>query len=97
MKYLNKRKIHLTRPYDPALSMCSRPIRGHARRAHYRKTFNKISEDERCKECDKIANGAPPLAYWAGKTRPSRKTKAVPPQRLRSSQENTIIYADDAE
>ena len=97
MKYLNKRKIHLARPHDSALSICSRPIRGHARRAHYRKTFNQILEDERCKECDKIANGAPHLAYWKGKTRPSRRAKATLPQQLHSSQENTIIDVDDAE
>ena len=96
MKYLNKRKIHLARPHDPALSICSRPIRGHARRAYYRKTFNQISEDERCKECDKIANGAPHLAYWKGKKRPSRKTNATPPHQPYSSEENTILDADDA-
>ncbi len=73
MKYLNKHKIHLAQPYNPVLSMCSRPIPWKERRANHRKTFNQLPKEERCGSCDKIVNGAPDRAYWAGKKWPESR------------------------
>ena len=74
-----KRKIHLTRRDDHTLSLCSRPIRRLDRRANYRKTFNQISKEERCSDCDSIANGAPHRAYrYATMQAPTTASRSTP-------------------
>jgi hypothetical protein len=49
----------------------------------YRKTFNQIPKEERCSDCDSIANGAPRRAYRSA-------TMQAPTTASRSTPDGTV-------